>query len=61
MAAMETISETELERILLMGKIRHYEDLVAQNYLVDYYIATGELPDACEVTENYDSLISNVI
>ena len=59
MAVMETISETELERIFLIGKIRHYEDLAEQNYLVDHYIATGELPSDCKVTENNDSLIND--
>ena len=61
MAVMETISEEDLERIFLIGKVRHYEDLAEQNYLVDYYIATGELPDACKVTENNDSLINDDI
>ena len=54
----ETISEAELELIFLIGKIRHYECDSEYDYLIDYYIATGELPDACKVTENNDSLIN---
>ena len=57
----ETISEAELEQIFLIAKIMHYEDLAEQNYLVDHYIATGELPDACQVTENNSSLINDDI
>ena len=62
----ETISEAELEQIFLIAKIMHYEDLAEQNYLVDHYIATGELPDACELakeilTENNSSLINDDI
>ena len=46
MAVMETISEAELERIFLIGKIRHYECDSEYDYLIDYYIATGELARA---------------
>ena len=66
MAVMETISEAELERIFLIGKIRHYECDSEYDYLIDYYIATGELPDDCELAkeilkENNVSLINDDI
>ena len=59
MAVMETISESELEKVLRFGSIIHYECDAEYDYLIDYYILTGELPDDCKVTENNDSLIND--
>lgn len=40
---VEAVTEDELEKILLIGRIIHYKDLNEENFLVDYYILTGEI------------------
>ena len=49
MSNVKKISSEELEKILLACRIKHYEELAEYNYLVDYYIMTGEIPDDYEL------------
>ena len=50
---VEAMTEDELEKILLIGRITHYEDLNEDNFLVDYYILTGEITLDVEFAKNY--------
>lgn len=48
-----SMTEEELERILLIGRIIHYDDLTERNCLVEYYISTGEITFDCEHAKNF--------
>lgn len=48
---IEALTEEELEKILLIGRITHYEDLTDYNFLVDYYILTGKITFDAEYAE----------
>ena len=48
---IEALTEEELEKILLIGRITHYEDLNEDNFLVDYYILTGKITFDAEYAE----------
>ena len=48
-SGIKTLSTEELEKIFVIGRIKHYEDLADFDYLTEYYILTGEIP------ENYES------
>lgn len=50
---VEAMTEEELEKILLIGRITHYDDLKEDNFLVDYYILTGEITLDVEYAKNY--------
>ena len=49
---VEAMTEDELEKILLIGRITHYEDLNEDNFLVDYYILTGQITFDVEFAKN---------
>ena len=51
--SVETMTEEELEKILLIGKIKHYEDLADKNCLIDYYISTGEITFDLECAKKF--------
>lgn len=44
MIDIERISENDLDRCLIIGRVIHYDDAEELNYLVDLYIMTGETP-----------------
>ena len=52
---IEALTEEELEKILLIGRITHYEDLNEDNFLVDYYILTGKITFDAEYAEKYST------
>ena len=63
---IESLTEEELEKILLIGQISHYDDLNEYDYLVDHYVLTGEIPDDYEsarefLTKNDCSLANAVV
>ena len=51
--SVETMTEEELEKILMIGRIIHYDDLDDKNILVDYYILTGKITFDCESAKKY--------
>ena len=52
-AGATMLTEEDLEKILLIGRIKVYDNLKEKNYLVDYYILTGEIPDDCESAKKF--------
>ena len=46
---VDLISEEDLAKILLIGRIKAYCDFSEHNLLVNYYIATGEITLDCEL------------
>ncbi len=65
MNSVERLSESELEKILLTGRIKGYADLSEYNYLVEYYITTGETPEDYETARKsateIDSVLANTL
>ena len=51
--SVEAVTEDELEKILLIGRIIHYDDLDDKNILVDYYILTGKITFDCESAKKF--------
>lgn len=56
MIDIERISEDDLDKCLIIGRVIHYDDAEELNYLIDLYITTGETPcfekSAPKVEEN---------
>lgn len=49
----EAVNEEELEKFLLIGKIKCYDDLAERDCLVEYYILTGEITTDCEYARKF--------
>ena len=63
---VDAMTEDELEKILLIGRIKHHDDLAERNCLVEYYILTEEITLDCEyarkfLEENDSNLTSTVV
>ena len=50
---VEAMTEDELEKILLIGRIKHHDDLSERNCLVEYYILTEEITLDCEYAQKF--------
>lgn len=50
---VDFITKDELEKIFLIGRIIRYDDLNEDNFLVDYYILTGEITLDVKFAQNY--------
>ena len=50
---VRSMTEEELEKILLIGRIIHYDELAERNCLVEYYISTGEIILDVEFAKKY--------
>ena len=60
-SGVEAMTEEELEKILLIGRIKHYEYGTEHDYLIDNYISTGKIPSEKEILIKSDFNLTNAV